>query len=217
MDIGLSIGELRNGLIYYIIFIASLCIREYAHAWMVNRLGDPNPAAQGRVSMNPAVHMDLIGSVIFPLICIFVFKGNFVFGWGKTLIPNSSFFESRRKGEVLAALAGPAANFFLIIALSVIGGLAHRYAPNTEELYERFLIINVLLIFLNIIPVPPRDGGVLLKHAVRMSEETYIKISQWSFLFWIAVILIPQLSALLTIAVYKMGDSIAQIYNICAR
>ncbi len=214
MDIGLTMGELRNGAIFYIIFIASLCVREYAHAWMVDRLGDPNPAAQGRVSMNPMVHMDLIGSVIFPLVCIFIFKGNFVFGWGAMLIPNSSFFENRRRGEVLAALAGPFANFVLLLLASVIGGLVHRFDPSTVELYERILIVNVLLIFLNIIPIPPRDGGVLLKHAVRMSEETYLRIAQWGFLFWIAVILIPPLSKLLTIAVLRMGDAFGQIYNL---
>ena len=217
MDIGLSVAELRSGVIFYIIFIASLCVREYAHAWMVNRLGDPNPAAQGRVSMNPMVHMDLIGSVIFPLICIFIFKGNFVFGWGKMLIPNSSFFENRRKGEVLAALAGPTANFLLLVVVSVIGGIAYRYDPRIVSLYEAVLIINVLLIVLNILPIPPRDGGVLLKHVLRLSEETYLQIAQYGFLFWVAVILIPPLSALLTRGVYMLHDTIGLIFTLFAR
>ena len=87
MEHGIGLAELRAGLIYYILLVASLCIHEWAHAFSADKLGDPTPASQGRVTLNPIAHMDLVGTVIFPLLSIFVLPGGFFFGWGKPVMP----------------------------------------------------------------------------------------------------------------------------------
>lgn len=191
MDFGLTLAELRSGLIFYIIFIASLCIREWARAWTIHRLGDPNPSAQGRVTLNPLAHMDLFGSVIFPLVCIFLLKGGFLFGWGKPVIPNPSYFKNPKRGEIISALSGPFANFMLALLGAVIGGLLFRYDPRTNEIFSLVIMLNVVLAVFNLLPLPPLDGGVLLKHAVGMAEETYFRIAQWSWLALLIAINIP--------------------------
>lgn len=191
MDFGLTLAELRSGLIFYIIFIASLCIREWARAWTIDRLGDPNPAAQGRVTLNPLAHMDLFGSVLFPLICIFFLKGGFLFGWGKPVIPNPSYFANPKRGEMISALSGPFANFMLALLGAIVGGFVLRVSPNADEIFSLVIMLNVVLAVFNLLPMPPLDGGVLLKHAVGMAEETYFRIAQWSWLVLLIAINIP--------------------------
>ncbi len=197
MDFGITLADLRSGLIFYFIFIASLCIREWARAWTVDRLGDPNPAAQGRLTLNPVAHMDLFGSVVFPLICIFFLKGGFLFGWGKPVIPNPAFFSNPKRGEVISALSGPIANLCLALLAAIIGGLLFRFDPRTEELFGLALQLNVVLAVFNLLPLPPLDGGVLLKHAVGMAEETYFRIAQWSWLALLVAINIPAVQRVL--------------------
>jgi Zn-dependent protease len=201
MDFGLTLAGLRQGLIFYFIFIASLCIREWARAWTIDKLGDPNPAAQGRVTLNPLVHMDLFGSVIFPLVCIFFPTGGLLFGWGKPVIPNPSYFRNPKQGEVLAALSGPAANLALAFLGAVAGGIFFRLDPNTTEIFSLMIMLNVVLAVFNLLPMPPLDGGVILKHAINMAEETYYRIAQWSWLVLLAIIYIPQTQKLLMIII----------------
>jgi len=212
----LSLAELRSGLLFYIIFIASLCVREAARAWMVDKLGDPNPAAQGRVTLNPLAHMDLFGSVIFPLICIFMLQGSFLFGWGKPVIPNPSYFENPKRGEILTALAGPVANLLVCMIMSVVFGIAAHYDPSTAALFAPVLLVNVLLAVFNLIPLPPLDGGVLLKHVVRMSEETFLRIAQWSFLLWLLIISLPPLRSAISIVMLLVSYPFQLIYRIIA-
>src|SRR5690606_37317232 len=105
----------RNGLILYIILVASLCVHEWAHAVTADKLGDDTPRQQGRVTLNPFVHIDLMGTVVFPLFCIFFLKGAFFFGWAKPVMINLSSFRHRQRDHILVTLAGPGSN--LVLAL----------------------------------------------------------------------------------------------------
>ncbi|MFA5262897.1 MAG: site-2 protease family protein [Opitutaceae bacterium] len=216
MDFGITLATLRSGLILYLVFIASLCIREWARAWTVDRLGDPNPAAQGRLTLNPMAHMDLLGSVIFPFVCIFFLRGGLPFGWGKPLIPNPAFFNNPKRGEVISALSGPAANFCLAMLAALVGGLVFRFDPHTEELFIAILQLNVLLAVINLLPLPPLDGGVLLKHATGMAEETYFRVAQWSWLVLLVVMIIPAMQRVLGIIMYLAILPIDSVYRLIA-
>lgn len=211
-----SLAELRSGLIFYILFIVSLCLREWARAWTIDRLGDPNPAAQGRLTLNPVAHMDLFGSVLFPLICIFFLKGGFLFGWGKPVIPNPSYFRNPKRGEIVAALSGPAANLALALFAAIVGGLVYRYNPATMEIFGLMLTLNVVLAVFNLLPLPPLDGGVLLKHAIGMAEETYYRIAQWSWLALLIAINIPQVQKMLIKIMFIAGLPFRVVYELLA-
>lgn len=188
MDFGISPAQLRIGLILYLVFVGSICIHEWAHAITAHRLGDDTPASQGRVTLNPFAHMDLFGTVIFPLVCIFMFPGGILFGWGKPVMINPSNFSHRARGEIIATMAGPVSNLVLALAAAVLGGLAFHLDPRTLELFRLGLLLNVVLAVFNLLPVPPLDGGTLLKYASGMKEETYYRIAQWSWIVLLVAI-----------------------------
>lgn len=216
MDFGIDPETLRRGLIFYIVLIASLCIHEWAHAFTAHRLGDDTPAHEGRVSLNPVVHMDLLGSVIFPLMCIFLFPGGLLFGWGKPVRINPSNFTHRKRDELLTTLAGPGSNIGLAILAAIIGGLLFRLEPRTAELFIQLIGINVLLAVFNMIPLPPLDGGQVLRHAVNMTEETFYGIARWSFLIIIIAINIPAFRLLLGAVMGIVSWPMLQIYRLLA-
>lgn len=191
MDFGLDPETLRRGLIFYIVLIASLCIHEWAHAVTAHKLGDDTPEREGRVTLNPVAHMDLLGSVIFPLLCIFVFPGGLLFGWGKPVNIDITNFRHRRRDEILTTLAGPGSNLALALLAAIVGGFLFRQDPRTAELFVQLIGINVLLAVFNLIPLPPLDGGRVMRHIAGMTEETFHNISRWSFLIILIAINIP--------------------------
>lgn len=199
MDFGLDPETLRRGLIFYIVLISSLCVHEWAHAFSADRLGDYTPRSEGRVTLNPIAHMDMLGSVIFPLMCIFLFPGGLLFGWGKPVRINPSNFprEKRTRNELMVTLAGPGSNIVLAFIAAIVGGLLFRFEPRTAELFVQLIGINVLLAVFNMIPLLSLDGGQVLRHAVGMTEETFYNIARWSFLIIIIAINIPGFRLLL--------------------
>lgn len=191
MDFGIDPETLRRGLIFYIVLIASLCIHEWAHAVTAHKLGDDTPDREGRVTLNPIAHMDLLGSVIFPLLCIFVLPGGLLFGWGKPVNIDIGNFRHRRRDEILTTLAGPGSNLALALFAAVVGGILFRFEPRTAELFVQLIGINVLLAVFNLIPLPPLDGGRVMRHIAGMTEETFHNIARWSFLIILIAINIP--------------------------
>jgi Zn-dependent protease len=216
VDSGLNLPVLREGLIAFLVLIVSICIHEWAHAFTADRLGDDTPARQGRVTLNPMVHMDLLGSVIFPLVYIFIFPGVLLFGWGRPVALNVSNFQHRRRDEVITTLAGPLANLGLALLGAVVGGLIYRSDPRTAELFGQIIAINVQLAVFNLIPLPPLDGGTVLRHAVGMREETYYALARWSFLLLLVAFYLPPVRTLLSGAMELTGRPFVDIYRVLA-
>lgn len=152
--------------IAFIVLLFSLTVHETAHAWTASRLGDPTARSLGRVSLNPMVHADLIGTVLFPLLAII---GNVpLIGWAKPVPVNVHRLKRGRRDYMLVAAAGPASN--LLMALSASIGLSlltvspiRLGEPNVSApiaaLLAQAMPINVLLAVFNMIPIPPLDGG----------------------------------------------------------
>lgn len=187
----LDLATLRNGLLFYIVLVCSLCIHEWAHAFVADKLGDDTPRSQGRVTINPVPHMDLFGTVIFPLLCIFALGGGFLFGWGKPVMVNPSNFKHPRRDDVLVTLAGPVSNLVLALLAAVVGGLAYQSEPRTAEIFLLIVGLNVTLAVFNLLPLPPLDGGQVLRHAIRMRDETFFAIARWSFFALLLALWLP--------------------------
>jgi len=180
---------IRNGLIIFIVLVVSIGLHEWGHAIVADLLGDDTPRADGRVTLNPIAHIDPIGTVLIPLINLFVFRGSFAFiGWGKPVTINTSNFRNRRRDEVLVTLAGPAINLLVALVAIVVGSFIVVAHPRFGELVKGLVLMNVGLAVFNLIPLPPLDGGTVLRHLVGMSEETYYSISRWSGIVILIVI-----------------------------
>jgi Zn-dependent protease len=212
----LDLATLRSGLLYFIVLVCSLCLHEWAHAFAADKLGDDTPRLQGRVTLNPLAHMDLFGTVIFPLVCIFLLGGGFLFGWGKPVLVNSANFKNRRRDDTLVTLAGPGMNLLLAVLAAVAGGLLYRHEPRSAELFVLVIGLNVTLCVFNMIPLPPLDGGQVLRHAIRMSDETYLRISQWSFFILLIAIWLPPVRWLIITVMGLVAAPILALYQLLA-
>jgi Zn-dependent protease len=159
--------------IEFVVLIFSLTVHEAAHAFTSDRLGDPTARLLGRVSLNPAVHVDPIGTILFPLIAMVTNVP--VLGWAKPVPVNITRLKGHWKRKyMLIAAAGPASNVVLAILASVLlhvvpvaGDVeAATLAPLAAFLYQAVLL-NVLLAVFNMVPVPPLDGGNVLAGVLR--------------------------------------------------
>lgn len=133
--------------------VIAITIHEFAHAWVADHLGDPTPRVQGRVTLNPLAHLDPIGT--FTLLFI-------GFGWGKPVQFDPYNLKDRKRDSALIALAGPASNIILAIALSLI---IHFLVPGVNIIslvLARMLSINISLAIFNLVPVAPLDGEKIL-------------------------------------------------------
>ncbi|MGC4116659.1 MAG: site-2 protease family protein [Myxococcales bacterium] len=146
--------------------ILSLTVHEFAHAWSAAKLGDDTAERMGRLTLNPLSHIDLIGTILLPLMGI-------PFGWAKPVPVNPVRFNRKvtmSTGMMITAAAGPISNMILAVLCTVIYGLLIRYAPQTlvsqstgdtgvSLLLQLGITINVALALFNLIPVPPLDGS----------------------------------------------------------
>ena len=193
---------IRNGLIIFIVLVVSIGLHEWGHAVAADLLGDDTPRADGRVTLNPLAHLDTVGTVLVPLINLFVFRSGFAFiGWGKPVMINTSNFRHRNRGELLVTLAGPAVNLLLALAATVVGSLCVGAFPRLGELIRGLVVMNVGYAVFNLLPIPPLDGGTVLRHAVGMTEETYYNLCRWSGILLLVVINIGPTRALIAYAV----------------
>jgi Zn-dependent protease len=155
--------------IAFIVLLFSLTVHEMAHAWTADRLGDPTARQLGRVSLNPMVHADPIGTVLFPLIAMLTSVP--IIGWAKPVPVNARYLRHPRRDFVWVAAAGPASNLVLAVVASVLLGVLpvspvvlgepNLTAP-IASLLTRAVLLNVLLAVFNMLPIPPLDGGNVL-------------------------------------------------------
>jgi Zn-dependent protease len=187
MDFGLTPEHLRSGLIFYFLLFAVLVLRAFAQAWLADRMGDPTPRADGRVTLYPVPHVDLLGTVVLPLICIFYFQPrltgiNFFLAWTRPVPTNPSYFKHPRRGELFTQFAGLGMCAVLALLGAILGGIALILTKDMRmyEISSALIGICAMLMVLDLLPIPPLPGGMLLRHLGVMSEEAFWNISRWS-------------------------------------
>jgi Zn-dependent protease len=198
-------NHIVNGLIFYLGLVILLTFHEFAHGLVAWKCGDDTARLQGRLSLNPVVHIDLIGTVLLPLIMIFASPsvGRFLVGWAKPVPFNPANLKNRWRDEMLIAMAGPAMNLILAVALVMFARvtLAFGWAAPTG-LFLQMASLSLLLCFFNLIPIPPLDGSHVLRNVTGMSYETYWNLCRFGFIGIILVLQIPFLREVLGIATY---------------
>jgi Zn-dependent protease len=163
--------KLRYALIYLVSLVLSICVHEFGHAFVADKLGDRLPRSQGRVTLNPLAHIDPIGTLLMPLIAVFSGPaiGSRILGWGKPVQISLSPRDINRKisirtAHALVAIAGPAMNILFALVLSVVFVLLARAGERYDELAKGIagvISMNIGLCWFNLLPIPPLDGGAV--------------------------------------------------------
>ena len=180
-----------------VVLLFSLTVHEAAHAWAADRLGDPTARLLGRLSLNPVVHIDPVGTLLLPAVAIAT--GAPLIGWAKPVPVNTSRLRRYPRDYMLVAAAGPASNILIAVAASLglrlmpltplgLGGF--DVAEPTFALATTALQLNLLLAVFNLVPVPPLDGGNILGGVLRgRLSERYELIRPWGVFILYALML----------------------------
>ena len=187
-------SQIADGLIQYLMLVGLLTFHEFGHAWTAWKCGDDTARLQGRVSLNPLVHIDPIGTVLLPLLMIFLPTGasRFMIGWAKPVPVNHQNLRNPNLDDILVTMAGPAMNLILAVALVALArvGLMFHSVP-VAEMCEQAATLSLLLCFFNLIPIPPLDGSHVLRNLTGMSWEAYANFARFGFIGVILVLQIP--------------------------
>lgn len=172
------ISNLISILINVPITLIALTGHELAHAWVSDKLGDPTPHKEGRLSLNPFAHLDLVGTILM------IFTG---FGWAKPVSINPMYYKNRKKGMAFTAAAGPIANFVMAFAAVLLGavvgifcdisGFGAGFAGIFESIMFIFAQRNLCFMVFNLIPIPPLDGSKVL--GLVIPNRIYYRILQY--------------------------------------
>jgi Zn-dependent protease len=189
----MSQSQIVLGIFEFVILLFALSLHEAAHAWTASRLGDPTARMLGRVTLNPAKHIDPIGTILIPLVMLFVLPGygQFLIGWAKPTPVTTRNFKHATRDDILTTLAGPASNLLAavaaMIALMVLakttptgaaavhglaggGGLDPDLMASSPVVFPMAIIfylgmtLNLFLAVFNLLPLPPLDGSHIFRH-----------------------------------------------------
>lgn len=175
-------------------FIFSIILHEVAHGYAAYRLGDPTAKMSNRITLNPMAHIDLVGSILLPLVLVFT-HSPVVLGWAKPVPFNPYYFRDPKKGIMIVGAAGPLANFALALISAVLFRLVAPLGGEAVTVFlAYFCVTNVALGVFNMVPVPPLDGSRVMVGLLRGEWlERYMRLEPYGFviifaLLWLGVL-----------------------------
>jgi len=180
--------------------LLAVSLHEAAHAWMADRKGDPTSRLMGRLTFNPLKHIDPIGTILVPTLMI-LFTG-FAFGWAKPVPVDARNLRNPKKDMMWVAMAGPASNFIMAFLWAIFLNISVLLVDSQSSISLFFLLmpvagitINVILGVLNLLPIPPLDGGRIMAGLLSpRASLQYSKIEPYGFFIIIALMLTGLLS-----------------------
>lgn len=183
--------DLFSILILLVVLFFSASIHEFAHAWMANFLGDPTAKLEGRLTINPIAHIDPMMSLLLPFLLI-IMHSPIIFAAAKPVPFNPYYLRDKKWGPPLVALAGPASNLFLILVFAIPLWIFHLFNIALPVFFPSIFIliifINIILLVINLIPIPPLDGSKILY--VILPEEVKPALAQFEYMGFFFVILV---------------------------
>ena len=207
---------IADGLIQYLMLVALLTFHEYGHAWTAWKCGDDTARLQGRVSLNPVVHIDPIGTVALPLLMIFLpGASHFLIGWAKPVPVNPYNLNQPKRDDILVTMAGPAMNLILAVGLVAAAKASLLFhSPPAADYFVQAAGLSLVLCFFNLIPVPPLDGSHIMRVATGMSHETYATFARFGFIILIVLLQLPLVRGILKTVTVGTLELLARIFGV---
>ena len=199
--------NLQQGLqdlsIQFVPFMMAVVFHEFAHGYMANRYGDTTARDAGRLTLNPAPHVDVLGTLILPILMM-VSGVSFLFGWARPVPINPSRFKNYRSGLFWVSFAGPGMNFLMALVSGAAFAAIRTWMPETFYLHEPLVsmaiasvTVNYALAIFNLIPLPPLDGSKMVQSFLSYdATRKYEAISQYSFFILMGLMWTGSLSVL---------------------
>lgn len=200
--------------------VIAVVLHELAHGWVAYKMGDPTAKRAGRLTLNPIKHIDVFGSIILPAIMYVI--GGAMFGFAKPVPYNPHYFKDIRKGEFLVGLAGPFSNFLQALIAAMCAWLIVWNLPAVGESFSllpwstilyilyTFVRINLVLMFFNLLPIPPLDGSSII--APFLSDralEKYYRIQQYSMaILLLLFFVVPQFLHVSPVSIYLSNTAL---------
>jgi len=194
---------LQTFAIYALPVLFAITLHEAAHGYVARHFGDRTAHAQGRISLNPLRHVDLIGTVLVPIAILVVSGGKFLFGWAKPVPVNYSALRKPRQHMAWVAAAGPGANLVMALAWAVLLKVAvllpdGRPAAFLELMAQAGILVNLIFMFLNLLPILPLDGGRILASLLpSRAAWQYAKLEPWGLPLLVVLLLTNVLNGVL--------------------
>jgi len=214
MDVNLLV---QTAAIYALPVLFAITLHEAAHGYVARHFGDMTAHAQGRISLNPLRHIDLLGTVVVPI--LFLVFTKFLFGWAKPVPVNYSALRNPRRHMALVAAAGPGANLLMALLWAGTLKLAVAMPPSgftvpLELMAQAGIVVNLVFMFLNLLPIPPLDGGRIVTSLLpSRAAWRYAKLEPWG-LPVLVLLLLPPVNVLGKILNPLVGASDALIRSI---
>ena len=215
-----SLSGIQQIAIGFLPIMLAITVHEAAHGLVADKLGDNTARAAGRVTLNPFKHIDPFGTIILPLVMLLL--TGFMFGWAKPVPVNWRNLGNPRRDTALVAVAGPMANFIMLLAWTAVLALSPQIIAWSNwvgiPLYHMAyfgILINAILMALNLLPLLPLDGGRILNSLLPPKlSDMYEKTEPWGFFILIGLLVTGLLSKILWPVVKLLETISTQIVGI---
>lgn len=195
----------------------AITVHEVAHGWVASKLGDPTAKMLGRITLNPLKHIDPLGTVIIPLVLLTL--GGFIFGWAKPVPVTWTNLKKPRRDVALVAAAGPGANFIMALiwaGLLKLGLVLHPAGYNVATLLvymgQAGVLINIVLMILNLLPIPPLDGSRVLSSFISPTAARWLAgVEIYGFLILVLLLATGILGQIIGPPIYAIYRFIIQL------